>query len=70
MKHRIAMRLLLFCALTFGIGNLAQPGAATASPNQVHVGVGVAVHPIAHHRHHRRRRRHHKVAVGVGVHIN
>jgi hypothetical protein len=55
MKHRITIRLIAFCALAFGIARFASPETAQASPNQVHIGVGIGLAPHHHHRRHHRR---------------
>lgn len=66
MKHLITVTLIVFCALTAGIGGFTSPNTAKASTNQVHLGVGIG---NAHHYRHHRRRHHRRAAVHLGVHI-
>jgi hypothetical protein len=69
MKHHIIIKIIVFCALILGMGQLVGPQeTALANSNQVHVGVGVRV--AAYHRHHRRHRRHHRVVIAPRIDIH
>jgi hypothetical protein len=69
MKHHIAMKLIVFCALFLGMGQFNAPNTARASSSQIHTGSGTGIATFYRH-HRRRRRRHHRWAVVIAPHID